>query len=298
LNKDAQDRPLWDEAYVFAYAATHELVAAMAKWAETERPGFWNSILQYSVNEKDRARLDKDIRAARSMSMWIEAKGQDGTWKGDGSGTQRLFSLFSSKWVTADTSDVVKAVRDGKLQNDLIKGLYEKRRDTALPEMEPFDLDRNALLVRMTNVKLIRNSNLWGRVSRNGSDYYSRMMIGEQEFWGRTLQSIRQADDPWYEIFFADGSLEEVPILISLWDEDSIDPTEDEHVDINPAPGKYDLKMIFRLSDGLLSGDLSGIFDSPKRSFRSEGAKPENDRAGIQGYVSVRKLILYSADKK
>jgi hypothetical protein len=297
LNKDSPDRPGWDEAYVFAYAASHELVSAMEEWAEAARPGFWGSVRQHSVDVREHESLEKDLLAARNMSMWLKGKGKDGTWKGDGSGTQRLFSQFSAKWVTADTSDFVKAVRDGKLQNGLMKGLYEKRRDTTLPEVVPFNLQRNAVMVRITEVNQTRNSNLLVRLSREGSDYYSRITFGEQEFWGRTLQSIRQADNPWYEIYFADANRAEISITMSVWDEDSIDPKEDEHVDIDPRSRDHDLKFVLRVSDGVLSGDLNGIFDSPKQLFRSEGGKPETDWARIQGYVATRRLLVSAINK-
>ena len=292
LNKDSPGRPGWDNAYVFAYAASHELVTAMAKWAEAERAGFWDSVREYSVDEKRRTELQRDILAARNMSMWLKAKGVDGTWKGAGSGTQRLFALFSSKWITADTSEFVKAIREGNLQDRLADGLYEKRRAPTFPAVEPFALQRNAVVVRVTHIKQTRNSNALIRLSREGSDYYSRMTIANQEFWGRTIQSMREADDPWHEIFFADARAEEIPLTIAVWDEDSIDPREDEHIDINPGPGSHDLRMIFRVSDDTLSGDLGGIFNSPTRVFQSEGAKPEKDWARIQGYVTVKQVIV------
>ncbi|MEP6789498.1 MAG: HET-C-related protein, partial [Acidobacteriota bacterium] len=75
INHDSLIRPRWDEAYVFAYAASHEMVDALAKWADEARPGFWTRVQETSVDKDGRKKLDYDIAALRSMSMWLNGKG-------------------------------------------------------------------------------------------------------------------------------------------------------------------------------------------------------------------------------
>jgi hypothetical protein len=293
LNKDSPTRPLWDEAYVFAYAGSLEIVGLMKTWAETVRPGFWDSVREYAVTGEEEKKLDKDIVAARNISMWVKAKGQDGTWKGDQSGSTRFFSAFSSKWVTSDASAFVKALREGKIQDGLAADLYTRIKALPeLPDVKPFSLVRNAVLIRITYVGESKKSSLVSHIfTASGSDFYSRIFAGGQEFWGRTIQQTRQTAEPWYEIYFADPKkTPEVPVTIALWDEDNIESEKDERVDINPAEGVFELKTVLRLSDNTLTGDLNGIFNSPDKIFSSAGENPKKRSAVIRGFITRRPI--------
>jgi hypothetical protein len=104
------------------------------------------------------------------------------------------------------------------------------------------------------------------------------------------MQQSRESTDPWYEILIIDPSVREVPITISVWDEDNIDPAKDQHVDVNPAPGLFDLKAVFHLSDDSLSGDVNGVFDSAQKPFSSEGTRSEKHRAIIRGFITQRPI--------
>lgn len=294
LNKDSPSRPLWDEAYVFAYAGSLELVELMKTWAENIRPGFWESVREYTVTGEEEKKLDKDIVAARNISMWIKAKDQDGTWKGDQSGSQRFFSAFSSKWIASEASAFVKALREGEIQNGLAADLYTRIKTTPeLPGVKAFSLDRNAVLIRITYVGENKKdvpviSHIF---TASGSDFYSLITAGGQEFRGRTIQQTRQSVEPWYEIYFADPKkTPEIPITIALWDEDNIDIEKDERVDINPAAGVFELKTVLRLSDNTLTGDLKGIFDSPDKIFSSAGENPKKRSAVIRGFITQRAI--------
>ena len=289
LNKDSPSRRGWDEAYVFAYAASHELVTAIEKWADEVRPGFWRSVREYAVDISDADKLKKDIAAARSISMWFDEKGQDGNWKGPGSGSTRFFAAFSSKWITSDSSRFVKALRDGHIQDDLSADLYSRVTVPELPSVEPYSLQRTAVTIKVTYVAERKDSNwLKRRVpSPGGSDFYSLITAGRQEFWGRTMQHSRESLDPWYEIAIVDSSTADLPIRISIWDEDDINPLKDEHIDINPTPGTFDLKTIFDISNGSCAGDIRGTFNADDKTFLFEGAKPEKRRATIRGFINA-----------
>jgi hypothetical protein len=293
LNKDSPQRPLWDEAYVFAYAASHELVGAMEKWSDEARPGFWESLRDHSVSAEDEKKLDKDITAARSISMWVKGKGQDGTWKGDGSGSQRFLSMFSSKWVTAKTSGFVDIIHDGAIQEQLIPGLYEEDSIPKIPKIDHYNLRRTAVILRVTYLAESKDGTSLRRkvAPGGGSDFYSRITAGKQEFWGRTVQKSRETVDPWYEIFIVDPAAGTLPISISVWDEDNIDADKDQHIDVNPAAGVRQLSLLLRLSDSSLTGDISGIFSSRDELFSAEGAKPDKNRAVIRGFITQLPII-------
>jgi hypothetical protein len=290
LNKDSPLRPHWDEAFIFAYAGSHELIGAMEVWAEKVRPGFWSSVREYAVDAATEKKLEKDIFAARNLSMWLEGKGQDGIWKGQGSGSSRRFAQLSSKWVLGDSSVFVEALREGAIQEELSRDLYSKIPTPAMPAIEPFSMERTALIIRVTYVAESKKSKLLKSPLSplGGSDFYSLITAGGQEFRGRTIQKSRYEIEPWYEIFIFDRLRTEMPVAISIWDEDDIDSAEDEHIDINPAPGLFDLKMTFRASDSSLSGDVNGIFNSIDRVFLSEGKEPEKRRASIRAFISQR----------
>ena len=292
LNKDSPMRPHWDEAFVFAYAGSHELVGAMEAWAEKVRPGFWRSVREYVVDTATEKKLNKDIFAARNLSMWLEGKGQDGTWKGQGSGSARRFAELSSKWVLGDSSVFVEAVREGRIQDELSADLYSKTLPREIPTIEPFSLQRTALLIKVAYVAESKKSKLLKSPLSplGGPDYYSRITAAGQEFRGRTIQKSRYEVEPWYEIFIVDRKTTEIPVTISIWDEDDVDPAKDEHIDINPAAGLFDLKMVFRASDSSLSGDINGIFNSIDKVFLSEGKEPEKRRATIRAFI-VQRLI-------
>ena len=290
LNKDSPMRPHWDEAFVFAYAGSHELVSAMEVWAEKIRPGFWRSVREYVVDPATEKKLNKDVFAARNLSMWLEGKGQDGIWKGQGSGSARRFAQLSSKWVLVDSSVFVEAVREGRIKDELSADLYTKTSPPELPPIKPFSLQRTAVLIKVAYVAESKRSKLLKSPLSplGGPDHYSRITAAGQEFWGRTIQQSRYEVEPWYEIFIADRKTTEIPVTISVWDEDDIDSAKDEHIDINPAAGLLDLKMVFRTSDSSLSGDINGIFNSIDKVFFSEGKEPEKRRASIRAFIAQR----------
>lgn len=288
LNKDSPVRPQWDEAYVFAYSASYELIGLLEKWTEDARPGFWKSVREYRVDQNETAKLEYDLRALRNMSMWIKGKGQDGHWKGDKSGSARFFSAFSAKWVGKNSSVFVKTAVEGKIQEALSKNLYTDIAPLALPKTAPFALKQRAVILRVTRIAELKDI---GKLSQKlnstgGTDFYARITIGRQEYWDRTMQASRDAADPWYVIHFADLTDRSIPINIAVWDEDGTDSSKDHQIDINPAAGKKTLDLIFLANDWRVSGDVSGMFFTSSTAFTSEGAKPDSDRARLSAYVT------------
>jgi hypothetical protein len=297
LNKDSPVRPHWDEAYVFAYCASHELVELLEQWSEEANPGFWKRVQQFGVAPADQQSLAYDLRAVRNMSMWINAKDEDGHWKGNYSGVHRFFDVFSSKWIGKANSMFVKQIADRKLQKRLVNHLYSDGSLSALPALplfpkaRRFSLRRRAVLVRTT---LIKEKGDEGRleigIDPGGKpDFYAVIKIGQQEYGDRVLQNQKEFSNPWFEIHFVDANAATVPIIITVWDEDDLDPGgdyKDNHIDINPVAKKRDLELVVRLSDDQLSGDITGVHNSVSTAFTVGGAKPDNKRAVITAYVA------------
>ncbi|MFM9904185.1 MAG: hypothetical protein ACKVQJ_06395 [Pyrinomonadaceae bacterium] len=284
LNHDSLVRPRWDEAYVFAYVASHELVEAMSEWADEARPGFWERLGTYAVDVNSRKKLDYDVSAARNISMWIKGGGQDGHWKGDKSGSMLFFGAFALPWVASASSIFVNRMNEGSIAKAVSQHLYSTDVPPEMPEIPVFSLSRRAVVVRTTLVKDLPASSMLPSIMTGAPDFYSRTNIGEQEFWGRTIQASRETTDPWYEIYFADQDA--VPVKISIWNEDSTDPAKDTAMDINSLPGKSTLDLLFNTTSGEITGDLRGKYGSLTTVFTSSGEKPDKNRATIKAYVT------------
>ena len=294
LNKDSPVRPHWDEAYVFAYCASHELVETMEQWSQEANPGFWKRVQEYSLTPTEQKSLEYDLRAVRNMSMWIDAKDENGHWKGNFSGVQRFFSAFSSKWIGKSNSIFVKQIADRKLQKRLVGHLYSESSMVA-PSLsfkpKRFALARRAVLVRTT---LIKEKDDDGRlelgIDPGGKpDFYALVRIGAQEYGDRVLQDRREFSNPWFEIHFVDAKAATVPIHFAVWDEDDIDADgdyKDNHIDINPIAKQRDLEFVLRVIDDQLSGDVTGVHNSIPKAFTVAGAKPDNNRAVMMAYVT------------
>jgi len=295
LNHDSPLRARWDEAYVFAYAASHETVELMEKWTEEARPGFWEKVQKFAVSEENRKKLEFDLKAAQNLSMWIKVKDADGHWRGDKSGLERFFNTFTSKWVGKDSSEFVKKMRDGDIPAQLAENLYTKTSAPALPRTNRFALSRRAVLVRVTLIKETADVGKFeAKIDPSGeADFYAVFKIGTQIYRERVIQNAKEVVDPWFELHFIDRTDRSVPVNIAVFDEDDWDAAgkyKDDEIDINPLPGKKDLDFVFRFSDNLLSGDVVGLHDTRETAFISTGAKPDKNRAALQCFVSQRLL--------
>jgi len=289
LNKDSYIRPLWDEAYVFAYFATHELFEAVREWVEETKPGYWETLRTYQVTEAESVRLEEDVEAARNMSMWVKGEGADGHWKGDESGSVSYLSKFSVKWTATPASSFVRQVKGLRIHEKLTAHLYSDEAPPPLPVMAPFTGDRRAILVQATHVEEKRDGG--GRIDRGGqADLYAVVKVGTQRYRDRTLRDKKAYDEPWTTLHIVGSDETEIPIRFEILDEDTAVRGKSDQCDINPAPDKRHLSFRFRVSDGHLTGDVEGVHDAPDSTFRVEGAKPDKKRVALEGYVTAREI--------
>ena len=289
LNKDSFIRPLWAEAYVFAYCASHEILDLVKGWTERARPGFWNSLQEFKQAPPDLKRLDDDVRAARKLSLWVKGKGSDGHWKGDESGSVRYMSKLTIAWAPSQASAFVRKIKGGRLHELLTPNLYSTELPPALPEISPFDDGRRVVVVRTTHVAETRQGG--GRIDSTGkADLYSIVQVGDQQYIDRTLRKKRSYDDPWLTLHFAEANEAEIPILIAVWDEDPANPFDKDQCDINPAEGKSELSLRLRVVDDVLSGDVDGCHNSAESSFEVSGQAPDRHRVLFKGYVATQEL--------
>lgn len=285
VNKDSHIRAGWDAAYIFAYVASHELVAAMEKWADEVRPGFWQSLGTYRADERNRKKLEFELTAARKLSMWFNFKGLDGRWKGDKSGSRMLFSLFVVKWLSKRSSIFLKKMKKGDFRQALTANLYNQDPAPPLPEMPPFVFRRRAIHVRSTLVREVLSAGPGDkRPAHHRRDFFSQISIGGQEFTGRTLREHKHLTNPWFEIGFVDEDV--TAINIAVWDQNDLLSPKDRQMDINPEKQKATLDLMYSTVSGEVSGDLAGKFDSAANLFTSAGGPSDKDTALIMGYIT------------
>ena len=410
VSKDSPVKPRWEESYIFAYYASHELVGAFESWAEEARPGFWNTVQQFQSARDDEA-LEYDLRAVRNISMWVGSKGADGHWKGNKSGYDPYFAAFSAKWIISKSSIFTKQISEGSLPNQLSQNLYTDAVPSSMPIIAAFPIIKRAIFVKTTLIKEISTSGCAPGLEKNGAlcypqckegfsgngpvcwgkcpagfsdigafcqkpspygrgvgyfitnekkcnaenpqgcekclamwypkckpgfhnvgcnvcspdcpagwsdtgtgctkpnygrgagnalktaeidplgepDFYPLISIDGQTYLDRVLQNLSEFENPWFEIHFVDENTSEVPINIVVMDEDDTNTggrVKDDQIDINPAPGKLNLDFMFRLRDGSLSGDISGIFQTQVNSFTTSGAEPDKNRAILKAFVT------------
>lgn len=286
LNKDSHMRPLWDEAYVFAYISTHEMLAALQEWTEEAAPGFWEKVRTYQTAGVEQKRLDAALEAALAMSMWVKGKGADGHWKGDQSGAVRYLSKFSAGWTPTHASIFERNVKSRRVQNQLTGKLYSGEPPPPAPQILPFAGRRRAVLVQTTYVEEATGAGR--RINpAGGADLYAVVEVGAQRYRDRVLRDKRSFVNPWLTLHLADADEVELPIQFEVWDEDELQGQSVE-CDVNPARDVKRLTFRLTLDDGRLDGDVEGWRDAPEAAFESVGADPDENPVRIKTFVAVR----------
>jgi hypothetical protein len=291
INHDSPVRPNWAEAYVFAYAASHELLELFEKWTNEVNPAFWKKVQQFQTNQEETKKLDYDSRALKNMSMWIKAKGADGHWKGDKSGISRFFDTFAPKWIASSTSIFVKEISEGNLPKHLSQNLYSSNPAPLLPLLNKFSMKKRVLLLKTTLIKETDDVGLMEpKIDPRGKpDFYLVSTIDGQIYTDRVLQDYSEFQNPWTIIHFIDESETTIPIKLSVFDEDDTDADgfyKDDVCDINPQKEKTALDFIFSTKNRFLSGDINGVFQSENQPFTSTGSKPDKNRAILKAFVT------------
>ena len=106
----------------------------------------------------------------------------------------------------------------------------------------------------------------------NHADIYGFVTIDGQTF---NLPMIEDDDTPHWEqqgsrsgVFEKQVTTSPIKITIDIWEGDSGITLGDDHVDINPTPGKHQLDIEFDLCSLTIRGDVSGSSQSRLESLR------------------------------
>lgn len=289
LNKDSHVRPMWGEAYVFAYCATHEVVDALERWAEEVRPGFAASARDYRADAAFERKLDLAVESARKISMWVRGRGAEGHWKGGESGSASYLSGSALEWTLTPGSDLVHRIKERRIHERLTAGLYTADAPAPLPAVEAFADRRTIVIVGTTYVAEMRGGGL--RIDRmRKADLYAVTSVGTQRYVDRVLRRKKRYSNPWMTIHVAAERETEIPVRMEVWDEDESLGRTDDACDVNPAAGRRDVAFRVRAADGMLQGDVLGRYDGPERPFEIGGADPDGALVLMRAFVRTRPL--------
>jgi hypothetical protein len=289
INHDSYDRPRWDQAYVFAYVACREWLGAMKEWTNAAKPGFWDVAKAYTVSGRDKTKLDDDHWAAYRISEWISEKGEDGHWKGKGSGDRKNFLSFSARWALELDSIYVEQFKgSGSTLEQMSKGLHGNSPPTTTPpDVQPLGgIAARAVIVKTVMAREASDNDPEIDDEDNPADFYAKVTVNGQTFV-ETMQLDKASITPaWTTIKFVPVSLGAVPIKYELWDEDD---NPDDHIDINPLPILRDLDFVLTVATQVCAGQVTGVHNSVATAFTSQG-KGDSDRGIVQFYVTVADL--------
>ncbi len=286
LNKDSYSRPRWDEAYVFAYAASREWVNAVHLWIAELRPAVWDAMRAYDVSGSVRSALNTDLDAIYRIPEWF------GHWKGHGSESYAEFAGKALDWTSGTDSPFVEEVKTRRVCSALVQGLLSNDAlhagqhispvPAAVPAVPHVRLDRRAVLVRTLHLDridkgLISPTNFYAKVTVNGEQFVEAMQMHE--------------DHPttnWMTIQLVPATLSSVPLHYELWNEGGAIASEFLY-DVNPQAHKCPLDVGINCLNSSLTGDLTGLHNSPATAVVCSGAG-DNDRAVANVYITMAAL--------
>ncbi|MCM1984493.1 hypothetical protein [Lyngbya confervoides] len=289
LNQDSYNRPQWDQAYVFAYAASHEWVAQIRDWVQAVNPPVWNRALGLQLSAQHRQQLDQDLEAAYRISEWIDVGDEEGHWKGRGSGSNAEFVAFTAQWTARADSIFVNHFKEKRWFAQLLPGLNgQAPTPPTVPTVQARPIHKTAVLVRTLQVAEEPVGLLESRIDPGGAaDFFARITIQGQTFVEAMQLDRRQINPDWIALKMIDSTQTQVPIRYELWDEDGGLRSDDDPIDINPQAG-YGLDLVLNPKTRSLSGDIQGVHDSIPSAVTTRGN--ERDRASLKFFVTTRPL--------
>ena len=293
MNKDSYVRDNWEQAYVSAYAASRQWVNAVHEWVKEVNPDFWSQVQNYTADE---TALDKDLKAAYDISLYVKVSGEDGHWKGNGSGNKTYFGAKITDWLRTKDSPFVEEFKklDSSLR-PLVEGLKSDGSQINPPPTTPdskltvpqIPLNQRAIIVKTERVENVKDSSWIAKKLGADSAFYGKIEVNGQTFIEAVQRNKAKISPAWTTIKFVPSETDfEVPIVYELWDQ-NLTSKDDTHFDIsNKNNGNLDFK--FAVSSHENTGDITGIHDSPEKAVTSEGSAKNS--AKITFYVTERSL--------
>jgi hypothetical protein len=291
INKDSYVRPYWEQSYAFAFAACIEWLYNVEKWAREVNPSVVEAAKVWAPSPgEDTSDLDEDVKSSYVISYSVETPiNEDGHWKGPGSGDLERLATSYAEFVPSKS--IYKSLFvDQKLHEKITSpDLYiapDARGKNVSPAMvfvTPFSnltsaglTDYIAVKLRTTHVKvdenLVTSPSPYAVVNIEGMDFVENIQHDKKEF-----------NPHWTSIkFIPIANLTTVSMTYTLYDDEF--PSDDDVVKI---ADKDTLQFTLDLSTGLLSGDVTGNFNSTSKVFTTS-----HEDNSVSFYVSTRTLSL------
>lgn len=303
MNHDSYDRRGWSQAYVYAYSASRQWLAAVRQWVQQADPAVWRELTALRLSKADAGALDADLTAAYELSLWIYVPfKKDGAWKGRGSaGTTSLAT--AGGWMTAKSSIFLKLFRDSGAYRPL--ALDMERRDTdpgSTPAMPAVRLARRAVEVRTLHAAMTDGSpdappswTSWLGVPAlvgllDEADMFGVVTIAGQSYTEATRQGSNDIRPRWLSVGFVPDTAGRVSVRYELFDEDGGWGGGNDTIDVNPAKRRVSAAFQLDVRTHALSGDLSGVHDTEQRAAALQGGGGDPDPAVVKLYVTERAL--------
>lgn len=298
LNKDSYRRRGWDEAYVFAYAASRQWLNAIRTWVSEVDPFFWNELLDFELSSRLSSQLEDDISASYRLSELAPRNGENsnppdsGHWKGPGSGAPQgglgssipllkdAFRTRAANWARKPDSCFVDQLKEVKVHRDLSYGLYTNLPMLGTPpRIQPHPVNVRAMVVGTVAVQAINTK----RRPPEQPSFLARITVGgvsQGVLFVQTFVESAQRDNrgpsvkpaesdnrpqntlwPWRTIKFVPADVNSVTVNYGLRDEE-VNRVAGEEImcDINHVFGDREIDFSFNLLTQVCSGDINGIF--------------------------------------
>lgn len=289
MNHDAYTRPRWDRAYVHAFCASRQWIAAARIWVESIPGGdaVWRDAQRLTLSSTDAKSLDRDLAAAYRISAYAPG----GHWKGPGSDSKLEFAGAVARFAGGSDSIFVKHFKDRKWHQQLTDGLELTTAPSSDPSIPPMTHPFFAVQVRTLGVEELPIRALEPRIDAGGKpDFFAKLEIDGQPFIESMQRDQAAVRTPWRSIAFVLSSQSEASIRYELWDEDGGASGDDDLCDIGAAGRESGLNLTFSLNTEALSGDIQGQHQTEATVFESAGEAPDKNRAKVR--VSVSKAAL------
>jgi hypothetical protein len=283
INKDNYARESWDEAYSFGFAATLEWINAVEMWAAETNSDIVSQGRNFVASEADREQLNTEWNFAYTVSLWsdipIPGFFANGHWKGPGSGNLDQFSVnVLSSW------EYDSKYRDFMLVDRIWEPLpyllydFLPINDSDVPVIPQLNFTQRIVAVRITRAE----SN---NVDVSNPDLFTKVTVNGKVFVDTTQQDEQEVNPYWRTYAFVSEQTSVVDIQIELLDEDS---SGDDVLDLTDDDSRKELRFTYNLDTDELSGDVSGVHNSPETSV--EVAGDDDDEGTLVFYVTTYNL--------
>jgi hypothetical protein len=300
MNHDSYCRPSWDEAYVFAYAATVEWVNAVIDWArQATRHGGQNpftNIGAYALDTQtflgapaplsrsERDVLDWDCTAAKRISEWIKSGEHNGHWKGPNSGWTENLLYEGRVWITTLNSVYVKKFKGDQtptigasIVTQMARDLYDLGRPPVPQVVPPVVQQHNpsgqiAVSVRTTTISKPANKYVFARI-RVGADGLPENQLDSYDEAVITLDNTTQLSPAtwtgWWTIHFVDNNVTSVRVVYALFEQYTLNSLSsvEGRLTLTRRQAPSDVgRLTYNFVDVLNNGNPALLLDVPRNA--------------------------------